>query len=134
MPSLKIVFDTNVLISAFVFQGRSAKAIEYCITHTEVFISEWIFAELKEKLATKFKLTTHQIKTIEELLRTEFGVHVPTTKLPIVCRDADDNNILQLAESIKADFVITGDADLLTLKKFKSTRIVSPAIFLDEVC
>lgn len=133
MPSLKIVFDTNVLISAFVFEGRSAKVIEYCIANTEVFISGWILAELKEKLATKFKLTAHQIKAIEELLLSEFTVHAPATKLPKVCRDADDNNILQLAESIKANFIITGDTDLLTLKKFRSSQIVSPAKFLEEL-
>jgi len=60
-------------------------------------------------------------------------VHAPATKLPKVCRDADDNNILQLAESIKTNYIITGDTDLLTLKKFRSSQIVSPAKFLEEL-
>jgi predicted nucleic acid-binding protein len=46
-----------------------------------------------------------------------------------ICRDKDDNNIIALAVSAKADFIITGDKDLLVLKKYKSIRIVSPREF-----
>ncbi len=131
MQSPKVVFDTNVLISAFVFEGQSAKSVEYCIEHTEVYISVWIINELKEKLFEKFRLSNKEVKTIESLILSEFHLHQPVTSLPAVCRDADDNHVLQLAESSMADYIITGDKDLLVLKKYKSTAIVSPSIFVE---
>lgn len=54
----------------------------------------------------------------------------PNTPLPNICRDPDDNNILQLAETANANFIVTGDKDLLTLAVFGSTKIVSPAVFM----
>ena len=46
------------------------------------------------------------------------------------CRDPEDDRILELAVSGRADFVITGDADLLAMDPFRGTRIVTPADFL----
>jgi putative PIN family toxin of toxin-antitoxin system len=63
-------------------------------------------------------------------ISSEFSIIKPHTNLPINCRDKDDNNILQLAESVFADYIITGDKDLLILKHFKKTRILLPSEFL----
>ena len=50
-----------------------------------------------------------------------------------VCRDPKDNMILELATSGQADFIITGDKDLLVLNPFRSIRILTPAEFLKSV-
>lgn len=127
---MNIVFDTNVLVSAFLFGGTSGKAIEFCIENDEIYISPFIKEELTLILQTKFRLINSDIAVISEMLASGFSQVRPNTPIPIVCRDKDDNNILQLAESVHAHFIITGDNDLLILKQYKNTLIVSPAEFL----
>ena len=129
----KVVLDTNVLISAIVFGGKSEKVLEHCVEHSEIYISDWIADELKQKLKVKFDFTSAEVKEAIKLIESEFNSHNPTNKLPTVCRDKDDNHILQLADDVEADFIITGDKDLLVLKKFNAVRIISPADYLVEV-
>ena len=50
-----------------------------------------------------------------------------------VCRDEKDNKFLECAESAKADYIVSGDEDLLYLKEFKSTRIITAKEFLEKV-
>ena len=50
-----------------------------------------------------------------------------------VCRDEKDNQFLECAESAKADYIVSGDEDLLYLKEFKSTRIIAAKEFLEMV-
>lgn len=49
-----------------------------------------------------------------------------------VCRDSKDNFLLSLSQDSKADFLITGDKDLLVLEKFKSTRVLTISDFMNE--
>ena len=106
---MNIVFDTNVLISAFVFGGTSGKVLEFCVEQDELYISPWILRELTKVLHSKFKFPLTEIETIKSIINSGFNIINPHTHLPAICRDKDDNNILQLAESIKAHFIITGD-------------------------
>lgn len=50
-----------------------------------------------------------------------------------ICRDEKDNILLDLAECCSADYIITGDRDLLVLKKIKVTRIIKPTDFLSKI-
>lgn len=128
---MKVVFDTNVLISAFVFGGNSAKAFDKCVEKHDISISQYIIDELSDKLKNKFHIPLADISKITGLLKNELMFHRPATKLPEVCRDKDDNHILQLAESAESDLIITGDKDLLVLKKYKTVTIISPKDFLE---
>jgi predicted nucleic acid-binding protein len=49
-----------------------------------------------------------------------------TEAIAPVCRDADDDAILACARTVKADFVVTGDGDLLVLERYGATRILTP--------
>lgn len=130
---MKIVLDTNVLISVFAFEGFSKEAFEHCFTYHQLHISEWIIEEFEEKMVDKLKVPGDKIEAAVNQIRKGFNVDKPTSKMPTICRDKDDNNILQLAESINADYIITGDHDLLTLINFKGTQIKSPRDFWDTV-
>ncbi|MBI5219739.1 MAG: putative toxin-antitoxin system toxin component, PIN family [Bacteroidia bacterium] len=130
---MNIVFDTNVLVSAFVFGGLSGKALEYCIENDEIYISQWVISELSDVLRNKFQIEEAEVKNIVTIISAEFNLIAPFTPMPLICRDKDDNNILQLAESSNAHFIITGDKDLLVLEKFKQTGIIKPAGFLTIV-
>lgn len=130
---MKIVFDTNVLISAFVFKGFAKEVFEYCFSYHQLYTSEWILNEFKEKMEEKLKVPDYKIDFVIDLIRKGFQVVNPIGSLPTVCRDDDDNNVLLLAKFIKSDFIITGDKDLLILNEFKGTQIVSPRGFYEKV-
>ena len=130
---MRIVLDTNVLISAFLFRGLSASVYDYCVSQTEVHLSEWIMKEFLEKLEQKFAINLGKRKAIEEVIRDRVIISEPTTLLPTICRDEDDNHVLQIAESASANFLVTGDQDLLVLKEYKISKIVTPRAFSDVV-
>jgi putative PIN family toxin of toxin-antitoxin system len=130
---VRIVVDTNVYISSLLFKGKAREAYDICIASSDVFISDFIIAELSGKLHTKFAIPVSTVKEIIASILSVIEKVKVTSPLPTVCRDSDDNNILQLCESVAADFLITGDKDLLYLVEFKSTKIVNPADFMKLV-
>lgn len=128
---MKIIFDTNVLLSALLFSGFSTKVYDFCVVRYNVISSDWLFDELEEKLLGKFKLSEEQTENYLDLLHERMAVVHPFNELPNACRDADDNHVLQLADYVQADCIITGDKDLLVLEKFQNTLILSPRAFYD---
>ncbi|WP_460672677.1 putative toxin-antitoxin system toxin component, PIN family [Larkinella ripae] len=134
LPSFtSLIFDTNVFISTFVFPGFSAKVYDFCSIRFTLFTSEWILDELERKLALpKFRCSAERRATIIPTLRERNELIFPENELPSLYRDPDDNHILQLAQFINADFIITGDAGLLELVNFDGTAILSPREFHDR--
>jgi uncharacterized protein len=129
---MKIVVDTNVLISAFVFGGNAERVLEHVLASEELVISEFILNELKRVLNEKFDISDDKVNRILTSLSQVALVLSPDIPMPTVCRDPDDNNILQLAAFASADFIVTGDKDLLILNSFRTTTIVSPTTFLQN--
>jgi len=132
MKQIKVVFDTNALISVFVFKGFSSKVFEYAVLHQKITLSNWILNELQDKLINKFKLNKTDSDVIIQLLKKRVEVVEPKNEIPSICGDKDDNNILQLAAYINAKYIVTGDKDLLVLKKFRETLILSPREFFED--
>lgn len=130
---MKVILDTNVLISAFVFKGFAAKVFDYCATQETIILSPWIIKELFDKFRSKFKLEEVFLEEIQALLLEKAAVITPTNDVPEVCRDPDDNHILQIAEFVKADFIITVDKDLLTLVSYNAIPILNPRTFFDQI-
>ena len=127
---MRVVFDTNVLLSAFLFGGKSLDAIEAGMNSgAEFFISAFILREFSEKLKGKFRIPSAEISRYTELLDTVFRKVTPSNEVPTACDDEDDNEILRLTEFVHADYLITGDKDLLKLNTFLQTKILSPAEF-----
>lgn len=115
--STRIVFDTNVLISAFVFSGFAAAVYDHCALHFELYTSEWILSELDEKMERKFGYSTERRASIIQTIRERHIVVAPTNILLSNSIDPDDNNVLQAALFIEANFLITGDAKHLQILK-----------------
>jgi putative PIN family toxin of toxin-antitoxin system len=84
---------------------------------------------LSEKLDKKLKLPIKVNKEIIDYLRETATVLNPPSLSHHICRDKNDDIIISLADTVKAPYLITGDNDLLELKKFKNTRIVIPREF-----
>ena len=129
---MRIVFDTNVILSALITHGLSARVLDICIDKHEIFISPWIVGEVVEKLEKKFKVKISEINRTEMFLSNVFRVVKPESELPNICRDNDDNNVLQLADFVLANLIITGDKDLLILKKFHEIEIINPRDFMNK--
>ncbi len=123
---MKIVFDTNVILSSFLTEGIAHKIFNHCVINHSIYLSDYIVNELTRILTKKFKVKDSELNELLNFIES-FLINVkPDNLIPDVCRDKNDNQILQLAEYIKADIIISGDNDLLVLKKFKSTNILSP--------
>jgi len=129
---MKIILDTNVILSAFITQGLSSRVLEICNDKHQLFISSWIINELIGKLKSKFKIPQKEINRFKDFLLTAFRVIQPKGEIPKLCRDKDDNNILYLAQYIDADLIITGDKDLLDLKNFQNCKIINPRTFMEK--
>lgn len=126
---MKLVLDTNVLIAAFISHGVCNELLEHCVLNHDVVLSNFILDELKDKLTGNFKFTTRETNAVVSLLGSRCFV-VKTQTLPSpVSRDPDDDNIIATAISGTCDCIITGDKDLLDLKKTGDVLIVSPSQF-----
>lgn len=126
---MKILFDTNVIISSFITKGVSYDVVRYAKKRHILYVSNFIIKEVKDKLKSKFKFTDKEIKQVSSFLNTYFMNVGDVKVIEKVCRDKDDNNILFAAVKEKVNVIITGDEDLLVLKKYQSIDIIKPADF-----
>jgi len=123
---LRIVFDTNVIMSSIIFGGKPKKIIRLVIEGKIVpFISQSLQAELSEVLIKKFQFTTGKLKLLEEFIEENFKIVYPSISLDIVS-DKDDNRVLETAVEGKCQYIITGDNDLLNLNSYKEIKTLSP--------
>ena len=129
---MKIVIDTNVILSAFLTEGITHRVFNDCIINHSIYVSEFIENELKRVLISKFEVKEKDVNELINFIDSNLSLVKPLNLIPDVCRDEADNYILQLADFIKADIIISGDKDLLTLKQFKKIRILSPRDYFNE--
>lgn len=127
---INVVLDTNVLISGVVFGGKSRDIIELLIGKEIVGVTTPVLlAELEEVLFKKFKYPKSRVLQVDKKMRKILRLVHPAKSIKIA-RDDDDNRVLEAAVEGQCDFVVTGDEDLLVLKKYKSIRILTPGDFL----
>jgi putative PIN family toxin of toxin-antitoxin system len=127
-----IVFDTNVWISALIQshrRGAPVLALEKASTVDKLAICPPLEAEIKRILMDKF---SWHIERVQQALHplTEFALRVSVDGLLKVCRDPDDDMILECAVNSRAEVIITGDKDLLSLGTFQGIRILTSAEYL----
>ncbi|MEK7127213.1 MAG: putative toxin-antitoxin system toxin component, PIN family [Patescibacteria group bacterium] len=127
----KAVVDTNVFISGLIFDGLPLKVIE-AIQNKKVLLvtSAEIELEILLKLA-KFNYGQENIVDLKQQFEKGALRVVPKSKVDI-CRDLKDNKFLEAALESRADFLVSGDKDLLTLKTFHKTQIITPKEFLSK--
>jgi putative PIN family toxin of toxin-antitoxin system len=130
---MRVVQDTNVLVSAILFKGALSKLVDLWKNgKISPVISKETFDELKAVLSyPKFSLSKDEIKAIiEDEILPFFEVIDIKEKIHGVCRDPNDDMFLAVAVNAQAPYVVTGDKDLLALGKYKSIEIVSPQEYL----
>ena len=128
---MKVVFDTNIYISAFAIPGGRAEEAYLLALKGKftLYSSVSILTETAQKLRNKFDWeeykTTRLLKSIGRL-----AVVVKPQRRLHVLPDDPDNRILECAEESKADLIVTGDKHLLSLKTFRGTDIITLSEFL----
>ncbi len=127
---VRIVIDTNVLVSAFRFNKDLLSLIETCLADSSirVFSSLACYNELIRVLVEKFDIPEEVIASVENTFKRVKIVN-PRIKLQVV-RDASDDKFVEAAVEAKAEYIISGDKDLLALGSYEGIKIVSPAEFL----
>lgn len=128
---MKVVFDTNVLLSAFLTDGICARILRRARGKAFSFIlCAPVLSETKRLLKHKFRLSDKEVDLFASIL-TEAAdeTYLPTGTVSGVCRDPDDDIILACAAETKSDFLVTGDNDLLVLESYRGTRIIGPRNF-----
>lgn len=132
---MRIIFDTNVLISAFIATGTSKDVFEYAVENHEVIASSYILKELKRNLTQKLGFSHKEYKEIEAFLAETILILSEKTYKIQDFSDKKDIPILNLCDSAQASLLVTGDKQLLRLRKTGSTKIISPSDFWDiEKC
>lgn len=135
---MQVVLDTNVLISALVFRKRLGKIgdlIEQGIITPCFVVSTWTEFENVmdyEKLRPHIAALRTTAEEIIESVRSESYLLADPLNIPDIVRDSGDNNILAAVGATKALCIVTGDAELLELKYYQDTPIVSPQEFLQK--
>jgi putative PIN family toxin of toxin-antitoxin system len=130
---MKIVLDANVIIAAFAARGLCESIMEVCLSEHEIVLSDDLFDEILRNLRLKIKLPTNIVRNIGEFLREHANISIPAPLASDICRDPDDIKILGLAIVSNADYIVTGDKDLLVLKSFQGIPILNPRSFSDAL-
>ena len=127
---MKAVFDTNVLVAAFVTEGVCAKLLGRARRkQLNLMISPFILKEFQNVLLKKFSASKEQIRTAAKLISEVAQTVSHVSMVSGICRDPDDDQILSCALSAEVDYLVTGDSDLLQLKEFHGIKILTPAAF-----
>jgi len=126
---MKVLLDTNVIIAAFAARGLSADVFQLCLSSQTVITSEHILSEVREKLTGKISLPASIADDIIAYLKETAVLVDPQPVTDVECRDKEDLPVLGAAVGGQAEFIITGDNDLLILQQYKNIRIVTPRQF-----
>lgn len=131
---LRVCFDTNIFISAFLFAGKPAHIFDLAVDgEINLITSPLVLAEVAKVLQTKFSWEPKDIKNQLKIISDVALLVIPKRKISMLNYDPD-NRILEAALEGKVDYLVTGDKKhLLQLGEFRGVKIVTPAEFLQVV-
>ncbi|GBF80750.1 putative toxin-antitoxin system toxin component, PIN family [Aphanothece sacrum] len=132
----RVVIDTNVFISALLNpNGTPRKVINLAVNQCVILQSQVTYQELETRLSKKkfdkYLSKKDGVTFLESLIKKSLFIEI--THKTVICSDADDNKFLELAVSGIADYLITGDNDLLKIKNYQDIPIITPISFLNLV-
>jgi putative PIN family toxin of toxin-antitoxin system len=130
---VRVVFDTNIFISALVFPGGQAEKALFRVIENrdQLLISRPIVEEVLDVLARKFGREPDELARVAVLL-AEIGELVTPRQRVRVLADDPDNRILECAAAGRAEQIVSGDRKLVQLGNFGTARIVSLRFYLQS--
>lgn len=139
MPALKaVVLDTNTLVSGLLWDGNEAKVIEKAERHEiRLFISQDLLKELeevlnREKFSKKLEGREYTVERAVAKIALIATLIRPAHKVNVIKEDPDDNRVLECAVFAEADFIISGDTHLLSLKTYAGIDIITAGSFIKK--
>jgi putative PIN family toxin of toxin-antitoxin system len=133
---LRCVFDTNVIVSAALIGGYVPRgAFDHALDEGMILISAPVLLELAEVLSrpklNKYLTEEQRMRFLVALLKETALIEITETVTD--CRDAKDNKFLELAVCGDADYIVSGDEDLIVLNPFRGIHVLTPREFLSRV-
>ena len=127
---MRILLDTNVIISALLFGGKPRTILQSVIRKQySAVTSPVLLSELADVLRKKFLYSNGGVAAVDQQIRKQCDIVLPKETIDILA-DMPDNRVLEAAVEGECDVIVTGDADLLALKKYRNIQILSPEEFL----
>lgn len=132
----RAVVDTNILIRALIKpQGTVGPVLtrlrngDYTLLYAEPLLDELMAKLALPRIRDKYHLANDDVETVLALILLRGEPVIPQRRIT-ACRDPKDNIVLEVAVAGEADYIVTGDNDLLVLHPFEDIPIVGPAEFL----
>jgi putative PIN family toxin of toxin-antitoxin system len=133
---LKVVFDTNVIVSAALYE-KSLPALLLSLgleDKVRFFVSPALLNEYEAVLKRpRFKLGHKEITELMEKIHRKALIVTPAKRLKIIKEDEPDNRVLECAIKANADFIITGNKRHFPFEEFKGSKIVTPREFINSI-
>lgn len=132
MGAVGVVFDTNILISALGWGGKPDECLRFALRGSvDLIASPATLAELMRVMEyPKFDFTEDEKAAFHAAILSRATVVQPTETIAEIDSDPDDNAFLACAVAGEADYIISGDRDLLELEEYRDIAIVTPDEFL----
>jgi putative PIN family toxin of toxin-antitoxin system len=128
---MKIVLDTNQLISAFFWNGNERKVLEKCrAKELDLLISPDILGELDAVLDRKFSVPEDKRAEYSKNIILVSRLVFPNKRIEAIKADPSDNRILECAVDGEADYIVSGDKHLFNLKEYRGIKILKAKEFL----
>jgi len=129
----RVFIDTNIFISAYFWQGNERNLVSIPQKNIKYYTSQQVLDEIKKVLMEKFNVNINNINEYISKILSKFIIAKPDVKSQVIVRDEKDTDILKSTLSEQCTFLITGDKDLLTLKKVINTRILTSTELIKEL-
>ncbi len=133
---IRAVVDTNILIRALIKPAGTVGPVlqrlasgDYLMVYSESLLTELLAKLALPRIRTKYHLTDPIIETTLAVIALRGELVKPTRRIKL-CRDPNDDMLLEVAVAGSAQYIVTGDEDLLVLRKFEAIRIVTSRVFL----
>jgi putative PIN family toxin of toxin-antitoxin system len=130
---VRVLFDTNVWLAILTTDGACRRMWRNTRTASVIYASQDVLNEISEKLRVKFGFSYRHARLLTSFVRRQTVAAEAIEPLPKACRDPDDDRILAAAVHADCAFLVTGDHDLLDLKRFAGVTIVTPREFMELV-
>ena len=129
----RVVLDTNVIISATISNGKPRQLLKNAVKDKKYVLvtSNEILNEIRDVLCRpKFQMSEDNIDQILFALISSSDIKIVKSNFKVVKEDPDDDMIINTAYDGQADYIVSGDDDLLRMKKFKNIKMVTVADML----
>ena len=129
-----VVIDTNVMVSAYLSGNLDAIIVAWRAGKFALIVSNQVVSEYLDVLSRpKFKIAHDELDDFAALILSKAEFVLPEKSIYAVAADPSDNKFIEAAVVGRADYIVSGDKNLLDLKEFQGIAILTPRIFLDQL-